>query len=292
MTLAGKADRTIETYVGAVKRLSEHYNASPARLSDEQLLDYLLVLHRRGRAFSSINVAINAFRYLYGKILHRHPARLEESLPRPSAAKNLPRAYGLAQIRDLLEAAREKHIFHYTYLSCLYHTGLRLTEGCLLRFSEVERTNHRLLVKAGKGNKDRYTLLPDCLLEDFDDYYRTYRKHRPATGPWMFVGRNRPEKPLVDGSAQNMFYLARDRAGLPEIGGIHVLRHSFASHQLAAGMSLQRLREVLGHKNLTTTLRYLHLVVDGEPRDYDPRVSPLARLEEASSRPSRKPASR
>jgi|GEM_PF-1255065 len=284
MTLAGKADRTIDTYVGWVRRLAAHYGISPDRLSEQQLLDFLLILHRKDRAFSTINQAVNAFRYFYGKILHRPPARLQECLPRPASAKILPRAYSLVQTEQLLDAARQKHILHYTFLSCLYHTGLRLNEGCLLRFNEVERTSHRLLVKAGKGNKDRYTLLPDCLVEDLDYYYSTYRKHRPATEPWMFVGRNLPGKPLVDGTAQNFFYRARERAGLPDIGGIHVLRHSFASHQLAAGMSLQRLRAVLGHKNLTTTLRYLHLVADAEPLTYDPRVSPLARLHDGTAK--------
>jgi len=292
MTLAGKADRTISCYVGWVRRLAAHYRVSPDRLSEQQLLDFLLILHRKDRAFSTINQAVNAFRYFYGKILHRPAARLVECLPRPASAKTVPRAYSLVQIEELLGAARRKHILHYTFLSCLYHTGMRLNEGCLLRFGEVERTSNRLLVKAGKGNKDRYTLLPDELLEDLDDYYRDYRKGRPTTDPWMFVGRNLPGKPLVDGTAQNFFYRARERAGLPDIGGIHVLRHSFASHQLASGMSLQRLRAVLGHKNLTTTLRYLHLVADAEPRTYDPRVSPLARLADASSGSSRKPASR
>lgn len=277
--------------MGWVRRLSAHYGVSPDRLSEQQLLDFLLILHRKERAFSTINQAVNAFRYFYGKVLHRHPARLAECLPRPASAKIVPRAYSLVQIGQLLEAAQQQHLLHYTFLSCLYHTGLRLNEGCLLRFSEVERTSHRLLVKAGKGNKDRYTLLPDCLLEDLDRYYLDYRKGRPATQPWMFVGRNLPEKPLADGSAQHFFHQARKRAGLPHIGGIHVLRHSFASHQLAAGMSLQRLRAVLGHKNLTTTLRYLHLVTDAEPATYDPRVSPLARLDGAPAVPSQKPVS-
>ena len=291
MTLAGKADRTIDVYVGWVRRLAMHYRTSPDQLSDEQLRDFLLILHRKDRAFSTINQAINALRYFYGKVLRRPPTRLEECLPRPASAKIIPRAYSLVQIRRLLEAAQQQHILHYTFLSCLYHTGLRLNEGCLLRFTEVERASHRLLVKAGKGNKDRYTLLPDCLLEDLDRYFLNYRKDRPATQPWMFVGRNLPEKPLADGSAQHFFYEARKRAGLPDIGGIHVLRHSFASHQLAAGMSLQRLRAVLGHKNLTTTLRYLHLVTDAEPATYDPRVSPLARLADATAGPSQKAVS-
>lgn len=258
-----------------MRRLAEHYHTSPDQLSDLQLRGFLLELHRRGRAFSTINQGVNAFRSFFGKVLHRTPERLNECLPRPGASKILPRAYSVDQIRCLLEAARAKHILHYTFLSCLYHTGMRLNEGCFLRFNEIERSSHRLFVKAGKGNKDRYTLLPDVLVEALDRYYLDYRKYRPTDQPWMFVGRNLPQKPLADGSAQYFYYQARDRAGLPDVGGIHVLRHSFASHQLAAGMDLKRLQSVLGHKNLATTLRYLHLVTDTAPQSYDPRVSPL-----------------
>ena len=73
---------------------------------------------------------------------------------------------------------------------------------------------------------------------------------------------------------QGFFHRARQRAGLPNIGGIHTLRHSFATHQLLAGMDLMRLKYVLGHKNLITTMRYLHLIGDA---DYDGSLSPLER---------------
>ncbi len=96
-----------------------------------------------------------------------------------------------------------------------------------------------------------------------------------------------PAKPLCDGTAQRFFHRARQRAGLPHIGGIHTLRHSFATHHLMAGMELTRLKLVLGHRHLSTTMRYLHLVQCQS--GYDPSVSPLD--EGQSAAPDVKPAS-
>lgn len=279
LTLSGRARRTIETYVGWVRRLAAFHRRAPDRLSEVEVREFLLDLHRKKRAFSTINQAVNALRCFYGGLLGWKELSLKGCLPRPGSAKKAPRAYSPEQIDSLLRAARDYDILHYSFLSCLYHTGMRLNEGCYLRFSEIERSSQRILVKAGKGNKDRYTLLPGWLMEDFDNYFHRYRKHRPLEGRWMFVGkRSDARQPLRDGSAQSIFYTAREKAGLPDIGGIHVLRHSFASHHLRAGMDLARLRAVLGHRNLTTTLRYLHLVEDGESSHYDPRVSPLQSL--------------
>lgn len=281
MTLAGRSERTIRCYVDWVRRLAEFYRKSPDQLRNEQLVEFLLDLHKRKLAFSTINQAINAFRYFYGQVLDRTTGHLKKYLPRPGSPRRAPRAYSPEQIERLLDAARDLPL-HYTFLSCLYHTGLRLNEGCYLRFNEIERGNQRIFVSSGKGNKDRYTILPQRLMEDFDRYFWEYRKHRPLDTRWMFVGKKRPTEALSDGSAQHMFYRNRKRAGLPEVGGIHVLRHSFASHQLLAGMDLERLRHALGHKNLATTLRYLHLVKDAQCDRYDPQVSPLESLQSSS----------
>lgn len=265
--------------MGWVRRLAEFHQTPPDRLSEKQVRDFLLDLHQRKRAFSTINQGVNALRCFYGELLGWEELSLKGCLPRPASAKKVPRAYSVEQIDSLLRVAQEQDVLHYTFLSCLYHTGMRLNEGCFLRFPEIERSSHRILVKSGKGNKDRYTLLPDCLVEDFEDYFHQYRKRRSLEQAWMFVGkRSDARQPLPDGSAQSLFYSAREKAGLPDIGGIHVLRHSFASHQLRAGMDIERLRAALGHRNLTTTLRYLHLVEGAESAHYDPRVSPLQSL--------------
>lgn len=259
-----------------VAQLSRFHGLSPDRLGRDEIRLYLLSLHDCERAASTINQAVNALRYFYGKVLDRPQDTLVRDMPRPRKAIHLPRAYSPGQIVQLLEAAKPDPL-HYTFLSCVYHTGLRLAEGCRLCFTEVERDSTRIFVKGGKGRKDRYTVLPARLIEDLDNYYRNYRKGYGKSLPWMFLGKKACHKALTEGSAQGIFYSNRDRAGLPDIGGIHTLRHSFATHQLMAGMDLEKLKYVLGHKNLTTTIRYLHLIT-GVATNYDPDVSTLDSL--------------
>lgn len=262
--------------MGWVAQLSRFHGRSPDRLGRQEIRLFLLNLHDLERAASTINQAVNALRFFYARVLGRPVDALAREIPRPRKDKHLPRAYSPEQIVRLLEVARPDPL-HYTFLSCVYHTGLRLAEGCRLCFTEVERESKRIFVKGGKGRKDRYTILPARLIEDLDIYYRGYRKARGKSLPWMFLGKKASHKALPEGSAQCIFYSNRDRAGLPDIGGIHTLRHSFATHQLVAGMDLERLKCVLGHKNLTTTIRYLHLIT-GVAKSYDPNVSTLDSL--------------
>jgi integrase/recombinase XerD len=257
-------------------RLSKFHGVSPDQLGHREIRLFLLELHHLDLAAATINQAINALRFFYGKVLGRPTDALARDLPRPRQDRREPRAYSPSQIVSLLAAARPDPL-HYTFLSCLYHTGMRLGEGCQLCFTEVERDNERILIKSGKGRKDRYTLLPDRLVVDLDDYYQNHRKWYRKSLPWMFLGKRATHKPLTEGSAQDIFYRNRERAGLPDIGGIHTLRHSFASHQLKAGLDIEGLKHLMGHKNLTTTIRYIHLLT-GPTKSYNPNISPLDSL--------------
>lgn len=276
LVLKGRSPKTIRVYVKWVKDLANHYKQSPATLEDHEITAFILHLHYNGKAKSTINQAVNAIRGFYKNILNWPADKLTFVVPRTSSPKKVPRAYSVSQIKRLFEAA-ETDPFQYTFLSCQYHTGVRLNEGCSLVFSDIERESSRVLVRGGKGDKDRYTLLPYMLEEQLDRYYHDYRRRLGSDPAYLFLGKRSNGRPLPDGSAQEMFYRARRKANLPDIGGIHTLRHSFASHQLMAGMSLERLRAVLGHRNITTTIRYLHLVGGGAIH-YNERLSPLESL--------------
>ena len=208
-------------------RYSQYWGRSPDQLGRDHILGFLLSLHEGGLADSTINQAVNAIRYFYRNILARPMEEVKDDAPRTKQAKKLMRAYSVDQITALLEAAKPNPLAH-GFLSTLYHTGMRLHEGCRLRFEEIERSNDRIVVREGKGKKDRFTLLPERLEHDLDCYYRKYRRKYGKTLRWVFVGKRAFHKPLSDGSAQEMFYRYRDRAGLPDVGGIHTLRNVFS----------------------------------------------------------------
>lgn len=276
IALRGYSDKTKEAYVHAVACVAEHYHRSPDQLSDEELRAYLLHLHLEGnKAASTLNVAVSGLRFFYQRVLHRPFHHLERNLPRPRAAKRRPKAYTLAEVNRLLEAGCPNPR-HRAFLMTVYGAGLRLNEACHLRPEHIDRSAGQIRVDQGKGRKDRYTVLPGRLLRELEAYWRLYRPQ----GGWLFPSTRNPQEPMPDGTAQKIFYAAVERARLPDKGGIHCLRHSFATHWMEAGLPLFILKRLLGHTSLSTTSKYLHV-----SREHLARVkSPLDQLEPAPPR--------
>ena len=137
----------------------------------------------------------------------------------------------------------------------VYGAGLRLNEACHLRPEHLDRSAGQIRVEQGKGRKDRYTVLPKRLLRELEAYWRMYHPQ----GGWLFPSTRNPQESMPDGTGQKIFYQAVARAGLPDKGGIHCLRHSFATHWMEAGLPLFVLKRLLGHTSLSTTNKYLHV---------------------------------
>jgi integrase/recombinase XerD len=257
LTLRGYALRTHESYIGAVADLARHFHCSPDKLSNEQVRDYLLSLHQRGLSRSTINVRIGALRLFYGQLLKRPLQQLEECLPRPRRLTRRARVYSREELRRLfIQGCR--NLQQRAFLLTVYGAGLRLNEACHLRVSDIDAHRLMLRVEQGKGGKDRYTVLCPWLLKQLRLYWQAYRPEKP----WLFPAKRRPQQPLGEGSAQMFFYTALKQAGLPNKGGIHCLRHSFATHLLEDGLDLFTLRKLLGHAHLSTTADYLHVTAE------------------------------
>jgi len=254
IALRGYSDKTREAYVYAVRCVAEHYGRSPDRLSDEELRSYLLYLHRdTPKAASTLNVAVSGMRFFYQRVLDRPFTHLERNLPRPRQQKRRPKAYTMEEIHRLLDQGCPNPK-HRAFLMTVYGAGLRLNEACHLRLQDLDRASRQIRVEQGKRRKDRYTILPDRLLRELENYWRLYR---PIY--WLFPSSRNPDQPMSDGTGQKIFYAAVSRAKLPDKGGIHCLRHSFATHWMEAGLPLFVLKRLLGHTSLSTTSKYLHV---------------------------------
>jgi integrase/recombinase XerD len=251
LTLKGYAEKTREAYVESVAGLAKHYRRSPAELSDEQVRDYLLHLHGRGLSASTLNVRLSGWRFFYEHVLERTFA--VEALPRPKQPTRRARAYSVEEIGRLLRLGT-KNEKHRAFLMTVYGAGLRLAEACRLQVADVESGRMVLRVRQGKGGKDRYTCLSPWLLEELRHYWRLARPRL-----WLFPTARDEQGPFTTRTGQAIFYHALRRAGLPNRGGIHSLRHSFATHLLEAGVDLMTLKKLLGHVRFTTTAGYLHV---------------------------------
>ena len=209
LTLRGYAQRTQESYISVVATLAGQLGKSPDQFSDEEIRDYVMDLHKRGQSFSTINVAVSSLRLFYGQILKRPMDALRELLPRTRKVTLRARVYAREELRKLfLDGCHS--VAHRTFLMTVYGTGLRLNEACHLKASDIESGRMMLRIEQSKGRKDRYTILSPWLLEELRSYYRLERP-----GIWLFPSRQRGDLPMIDGTAQRIFYTALKRAGLP-----------------------------------------------------------------------------
>ena len=257
LTLKRYSPKTHEAYVGAVAGLARYYGRAPDTICNQEIKTYLLHLHNERRlSASSLNVAVSGLRFFYTQTLDRSIAEVEKTLPRPKKPQHYARIYSLEEIRTLLDRGCTQPK-HRVFLMTVYGAGLRLNEACHLQVQDIESDRMMIRVNQGKGAKDRYTILSPWLLEELRCYWRFFRPR-----PWLFPSSRDPQRPLLDGSAQKMFYGALSRCGLPNKGGIHALRHSFATHLLEAGVEITVIKLLLGHRSLKTTSNYLH--VSGE----------------------------
>ena len=252
MVLRGFAARTQEAYLAAVRALAKHYRRPPDSLTVEQLQSYLLhLITEKKLAYASVNQASCAFRFLFGTVLRQPEVRLD--IPMAKVPKRLPQILSREEVARLIEAGATLRA--RTLLSTTYAAGLRVTEVCALQLADIESAPDRMCLKVrqGKGGQDRYTLLSPRLL---DTLRRYWRDRRPR--PWLFPNPG-GTAPIDPTTAQRMYCAARAAAGIAPEGGIHTLRHAFATHLLEAGVDLPTIQRLLGHHHVSTTMRYLHL---------------------------------
>ena len=253
LVIRGMAPKTQEAYVRAVRDLAAHYHKGPDLVSDDEVKDYLVHLAKeRQLARSSVNVVVNGMRSFFELVLKRDCEHLKRIMPHTKKAIRRPRVYSIAELERLFTSGCV-HPKHRVFLMTVYGGGLRLGEACRLKSTHIDSARMQIRVEDGKGHKDRYTLLSARLLQELRDYYRMFHPKE-----WLFFGRD-PSEPLPHATGQKIFYNAQRRAELPDKGGIHSLRHSFATHLLESGVEITVVQRLLGHSSLSTTSIYLHV---------------------------------
>jgi integrase/recombinase XerD len=266
MQLRGLAARTRQAYVDAVAALARHYGRSPEELDQAQVQDYLIYLIRdRALATSSVNQAGSAFRFLYGTVLELDGSAFQ--IPLQRTPQMLPELLSREELARLFDAARVPRA--RALLMTAYGTGLRLSELCNLRIRDIDSASDRMCVHVvlGKGAKDRYVPLAADMLRALREYWQGLQPAAARPHTWLFAqgGGTRDEVALSAKTAQRWYYAARYAAGIQRNGGIHTLRHCYATHLLEAGIDLYSISQWLGHSHVNTTTRYLRLVRPDTP---------------------------
>ena len=266
MQLRRFSPSTQKSYLRAVAGLARHYDQSPDQITGRKVQDYLLFLmteHKLG--WSTVNVIVAGLQFFYTQTLGRTDVAL--AIPPRKTPRQLPEVLSREELRRLFAEAENPK--HRTLLMTTYAAGLRVSEVIRLKAAHIDSQRMMIRVVRGKGNKDRYTILSQRLLAELRSYWKAYR---PAV--WLFAGRN-PNRPIADSTARAVFHKAKDRAGIRKQGGIHILRHSFATHLLEAGVDLRTIQLLMGHASIASTVRYLQLT----RKTLDATQSPLDLLE-------------
>jgi site-specific recombinase XerD len=250
MTVRGFSPRTHEAYIRQVVGLARYYRRPPDQLSADEVQGYLAHLFEaRKRSWSTCAQAAHAFRFLYHVTLGR--PRADFHVPAPKQPQKLPDLLSREDVRRLLDACT--HPRDRLLLATTYAAGLRVSEVVALKVSDLDADRMTIHIALGKGAKDRYVPLAQRLLQDVRSYWRI---QPPRV--WLFANRQ-GTRPIDVTVAQKLYTLAKLRAGIRKQGGIHALRHAFATHLLEAGRDVQTVQHLLGHRHLSTTARYFHL---------------------------------
>lgn len=272
MQQRGFSPRTHESYLQVIIDLTRTTRCPPEQLSVTQLQDYLdHLVQQRGLSASSVRLALNAMRFFYLQVLHRLDYDVRFVVPK--RPQKIPELLTRAEVGALLAASATHKA--WLMLSLCYSCGLRVSELVSLYHRNLDFERQQLRIEQGKGAKDRLVPFPPSLIGPFNDYLQ---RARPVD--WLFPGMHTLKGHLNITTAQKHFTKAKRSCGIKKVGGIHSLRHAYATHQLEQGVPIQQLQRQMGHRSIQSTLRYIHWLPGSENERHPDLLQALVQNDE------------
>ena len=254
MVMKGYSENTRRLYKSMMNSYLEYYrDKDPKGITEEEIREYLLYLIEKRKVSNSYqNQAINAIKFYYEKVLGR-PVRTYY-VERPKREKRLPEVLSEEEVRKLLNSV--DNLKHKCILSITYSAGLRISEVLKLKAGDIDSKRNYVIIRQGKGKKDRYSLLSAKVLELLRQYYIEYQPKE-----WLFEGQFGGQYGVT--SIHNILKAAVKKAGIKKRVTMHTLRHSFATHLLERGTDIRYIQTLLGHESSRTTEIYTHITQRG-----------------------------
>lgn len=265
LVLKRYSNSTLKTYCNEFMQLLLLLGNHPAQdVTAEQLKKYMLYCNLKLKlSENTLHSRLNALKFYYEQVLRKEKFFWE--IPRPKKQLQLPKVFNQDDIAAIIKAA--KNIKHKTMLMLAYAAGLRISEVVSIHVQDIDSKRMTIFIRQAKGKKDRVVVLSPVLLVMLREYWKKSKLNKNG---YLFPGLNKDE-PYSSRSLQQVLADAKEKAGILKPGSIHSLRHSFATHLLDKGTDVTMIQKLLGHNDIKTTLRYLHVT----NRDLLQVMSPL-----------------
>ncbi len=254
LKIGGRSNRTFNNYKSQLNKLFNYYNSSIDidKLNENDLLDFFKINYiNKNISSSTLNLGVCSVRYLFSICFDKELNK--KKLPSSKIRKRLP--IFIPKNEFIIIFNNEKSIRHQCWLILGFCCGLRVEEVAHLKFENIYASEHKLKV-LGKGNKERFTILPDIVIKCLKVYCRKYN----MKGKSGYIFKCHKDAEVASPNAiSNYFSNLMKKYNKLGIYTFHSLRHSFATYYLKRGGNLLQLQSMLGHTNINTTTIYLHL---------------------------------
>lgn len=258
LTLRKLNEKTQVQYIRAVVRLTRYLGRSPDTATAEDLRLFQLHMAETGVSNITINTTLTGLKFFF-----THTTDTPEVLKRVQRVyqpRKLPAVLTAQEVTRLLDAAGS--LRNKAALSISYGSGLRASEVCHLKISDIDSERMILQVEEGKGQRDRYAMLSPTMLNILRAWYRDgLAKRKLLPGGWLFPGQQ-PVNPISTRQLNRIFHVACADAGIDKTVCLHSLRHSFATHLLEQHVDIRVIQVLLGHKKIANTMRYSHVATN------------------------------
>ncbi len=270
LILKAYSRHTREMYLRCAGHFVKHFMRSPDEMGEQEIREFLLhiVRVRKASPFTQ-GTYVSAIKFLYTVTLKRPEA--VKDISHPKRPIKLPVILSPQEVLSVFEKVRS--VKYRAIIATAYAAGLRISEVCALRISDIDSTRMSIHVRSGKGQKDRYVFLGESLLALLREYYKAER----PKGEYLFPGQ-KPGSHLSRHTVSLVLRKIIGKAAFSKKITMHTFRHCFATHLMEAGTDIRVLQVLLGHSSIKTTLRYTHIT----DRLVGKLVSPLDMIQPSS----------
>ena len=245
LKIRGFTKRTVDAYLYNCRKFLDFIKKDPQSTNESDAKGYIAYLMSDLKySPSSVNLALSSLKFFFNEILRNSAFNAVKA---PKLEKKLPTVLTKDEVKKLIGAVDNPK--HKLLIEFLYSTGLRVSECVSLKVDDLDFAEKMGKIRHGKGNKERYIILSENLIQHFNDYF----SRKKDNSNYIFSTNS---KPITTRQAQKVVKEAAKRAGIKKRVFCHALRSSFATHLLEAGTDIRIIQELLGHSNLSTTQIY------------------------------------